>query len=351
MRLAGIAKMGYYPTPPKVAEQILSILDIRPGCCVLDPCCGEGAVLKQFKQSFKDTITYGVELDALRFEVASTVTDRALNCDSVNELKSERMSFDVLWENPPYDWDVVEDDTQRVEKTFYKAHKGLVSPNGLILFLIPFCVLKSCVNLLSRLRELRVFAFPKGEYEVFKQIVVMGKQYLHTDEDENYKSNHQLLQSIVKSVPAETAYEHLTTTEQAALKGEKLYLVERSGNPVIFRSKRIDPEEVYELVKASKLSQLLGELQTIDEIKTIIPIAPLTEGHLAMLLAAGMMDGEFVGSDGERYVVKGSVKAGTTETETMDAGGETSKILQRTNYNIVVKSINLTRGTMEIISA
>jgi SAM-dependent methyltransferase len=350
MRLEGQAKMGFYPTPPIVADQILNILDIRPECCVLDPCCGEGAVLADFKRRF-GVETFGVELDAIRFEKAEKVADHVLNCDSVNELKAEKMSYDVLWENPPYDWDVTEDDSQRLEKTFYKAHKGLVSPHGIIVFLIPFGVLQSCVNLLSRLRELRVFAFPEQEYKVFKQLVIIGRQYLHTDEDENYKTNQKYLKSIIRDIPAETAYEILETTEQAALKGEKLYKVERTGNRVTFRSKRIDPEEVYGLVQTSKLSGLLGELQTIQTINTITPISPLTDGHLAMLLASGMMDGEFIGSDGDRYVVKGSVKSGVSESEELSEDGKAAKITQRTNYTIVVKSINLTQGTMEIITA
>jgi hypothetical protein len=261
------------------------------------------------------------------------------------------MSFDILWENPPYDWDVVDDDSQRLEKTFYKSHKGLVSPYGIVILLIPFGVLESCINLLSRLGELRVFAFPEAEYRIFKQIVVIGRQYLTTDEDENYRTNQKLLKSIVRDIPAETAYMHLETTEQAALKGEKLYKVKRSGNRVTFRSRRIDPVEVFTFVQSSKLNRLIEELQTINSITTITPCSPLTDGHLAMLLASGMMDGEFIAADGDRYVVKGSVKSGCLETTECGESGETTRITQRTLYSIVVKSINLTKGEMEIITA
>jgi predicted RNA methylase len=244
MRLAGQEKMGFYPTPPIVAEQLLSILDVSSDCKVLDPCCGEGAVLSLFKDRF-GVETYGVELDAVRFKKAETCVDYILNCDSVNELKAEKLSFDILWENPPYDWDVVDgEDSQRLEKTFYKAHKGLVSPYGIVVLLIPFSVLESCVNLLSRLGELRVFAFPRQEYKVFRQVVIIGRQYLTTDEDENYRQNQKLLKTICK-LPAETAYMHLETTEQAALKGEKLSKVVRSVNRVTFRSRRIDVRLVH----------------------------------------------------------------------------------------------------------
>jgi 16S rRNA G966 N2-methylase RsmD len=353
MRLAGIEKMGYYPTPPQVAEQIFKILDIRPGCRVLDPCCGEGAVLKAFKRRYEGIITYGAELDANRFKIASAVTDNILNCDSTRELKVEPKTFDVLWENPPYDWDVVENDSQRVEKTFYKAHRGYISKEGILVFLIPFGVLESCINLLSVLRDVKVFAFPPQEYKVFRQIVVIGRQYgCTTQDDDNYKMNSKYLKSIVREVPADRAYEYLETTEHAAERGEILYTVEPTGNgaQALFKSKRIVPEEVYQLVRQSKLNEIMRELQSIDEINTISPISPLTDGHLAMLLAAGMMDGAFVGDDGDRYVVKGSVKCGVQETECFSEDGS-SRITQRTTYSIVVKSINLTRGTMEIISA
>ncbi len=46
-RLASQARMGYYPTPPAIAQAIARSL-VRPGAGLIraiDPCCGEGTAL------------------------------------------------------------------------------------------------------------------------------------------------------------------------------------------------------------------------------------------------------------------------------------------------------------------
>ena len=48
MRIAGRMKMGYYPTPERVVEQIRKCLSFpREPFTALDPCCGEGLALEQ----------------------------------------------------------------------------------------------------------------------------------------------------------------------------------------------------------------------------------------------------------------------------------------------------------------
>lgn len=67
MRLAGQAKMGYYPTPPELLPLLCKCLQ-RGGAGllrILDPCAGEGHALKALSEHL-DAITYGIELDRER---------------------------------------------------------------------------------------------------------------------------------------------------------------------------------------------------------------------------------------------------------------------------------------------
>ncbi|MCD4830951.1 MAG: DUF6094 domain-containing protein, partial [Anaerohalosphaeraceae bacterium] len=45
-RLASQEKMGYYPTPVNVVEDLKKIINIQPKAKLLDTCCGEGQALK-----------------------------------------------------------------------------------------------------------------------------------------------------------------------------------------------------------------------------------------------------------------------------------------------------------------
>ena len=80
MRLAGLIKGGYYPTPERVVELVADRIGERRGRSVpkdyrnpgririLDPCCGHGNAILQFANQISQRVpqivqTYGVELE------------------------------------------------------------------------------------------------------------------------------------------------------------------------------------------------------------------------------------------------------------------------------------------------
>lgn len=73
MRLAGQAKLGYYPTPAFTARTIGDRLDIPERGALLDPCCGEGSALKALAKGRGEL--YGIELDWTRPDEAKKVLD------------------------------------------------------------------------------------------------------------------------------------------------------------------------------------------------------------------------------------------------------------------------------------
>lgn len=75
MRLNGAKKMGFFPTPLNVVEQIKNLIKFPEGMAtILDPCCGDGVALSELAQD--NAITYGIELDQIRSKQAKEKLDR-----------------------------------------------------------------------------------------------------------------------------------------------------------------------------------------------------------------------------------------------------------------------------------
>jgi type I restriction-modification system DNA methylase subunit len=88
VRLAGQAKLGFYPTPLSQVALIAPWLEVEPGKPVrlLDPCAGEGEALEALAQILTGrgakVETWGVELSPARAEKAATRLDALSPCAS-----------------------------------------------------------------------------------------------------------------------------------------------------------------------------------------------------------------------------------------------------------------------------
>ena len=104
-RLASQAKLGYYPTPPGVAEDIKKAFAplSEPGTYrCLDTCCGDGEALTQLTDGLGNQDqgsiieTYGIELDKGRYEAAAKKLNHVLWGDALEEIsvssKADRKS-------------------------------------------------------------------------------------------------------------------------------------------------------------------------------------------------------------------------------------------------------------------
>ena len=185
MRLAAQAKGGFYPTPPRVVDLVAQLLYGARGRArsadtlrILDPCCGAGDALAQFADLLRDRSTVpvetcGVELHRDRTEQAAHVLDRALACD-LFATSIANNAFGVLYLNPPYDWD---QEDKRVEHAFLTHCTRYLTDGGLLLFIVPKQRLTvSARYLSSHYRDLRCWAFPSPEREVFDQVVLVGRR-------------------------------------------------------------------------------------------------------------------------------------------------------------------------------
>ena len=334
MRLAAQAKMGYYPTPSLVVSLISGIL-IRnsPGNIrVLDPCAGEGTALKEVSE-FLNCESYGIELDTYRGKIAKENLTQCLIAD-YEMTRISNHAFSVLYLNPPYDWTIKNDEvtaSERYERTFLRNTIRYLISGGVLVYLIPQSRLdKNISKILSyRFGDIRVFRFPDEEYKSFKQVVIFGvlkRDAEPNDEITSYLNNIGQGQAIIPSI------------ENANCE----YIVPPSPKVknFLFRTFKIDMEELELEIKKHglkrKIKPLVAPVSLSERIK---PIMPLRHGHLAQLLACGMMNGVvFDKDDRNPLLVKGITKK-IVETRVEHENGK-EKIIEKDKIVITINAIN-----------
>ncbi|MBW2000270.1 MAG: class I SAM-dependent methyltransferase [Deltaproteobacteria bacterium] len=334
-RLASQMKMGFYATPVKVVKGIKKMLSIRPQARLLDTCCGEGEALKIIAEGTQAE-TYGAELDRERFGKAKEVLDHVVWGDALHEFMCSRGAFGLLWLNPPYDSDegAFYQERERLEVKFLNRHWNYLQDGGVLIYIIPFFVLRKIGEFFrNRCKNLFILSFPREEYDAFKQVVIICVKGRPTKEE--VERNVAIFETVTKLYSWE-APEKLPTTETADL----VYDVPPAPeiDQLIFRSIRLDPAEALQRVQKSPVwNQLENLILPPVGVGKVKPLMPLREGHLAMLLASGMMNGEVVGEDGQKLVVKGSVKKVVDQTheQTEDA----DKYIETDRYEITVRAI------------
>ena len=117
MRLAGQAKGGFYPTPPRVSDMIAEGVRMPPparrkggtgeSLRILDPCCGKGDAARRLADGIRqwddrNIETYGIELHRARASEARQKMTRVLSVDLFQTQIANR-AFGMLFLNPPYD--------------------------------------------------------------------------------------------------------------------------------------------------------------------------------------------------------------------------------------------------------
>lgn len=338
-RIASQAKMGYYPTPPEIVKHVRNALSLQsPGAFrFLDTCCGEGEALNVLATGLSPEVeTFGVELDESRLKKSSQKLNNVVWGDALTELRVILKAFSLLWLNPPYDWD--SEGGGRLETRFLEAHLKYLAHGGWLVFVIPFQALKFAKETLAKLSNLQVYAFPQPQWFLFKQLVVMGQKHPTLR-----KAEQLSMLADIAFLADEDAWERLPKTSEM-LAGS----IEVSPSPegrITFSSERLEMEKAAELVERSPLWKDLQVLTDAKALHHISPLAPLRQGHQAMLLAGGFMNGE-VASNGRHLVIKGSVnKKSEVNTEVTD----THRVRTcKEKFQIVIRAIDL--DTKEIFA-
>ncbi|HWO28457.1 MAG TPA: DUF6094 domain-containing protein, partial [Candidatus Acidoferrum sp.] len=136
MRPAGRERMGFYPLPLAEADRIRNFLSFSDQhCSALDPCIGDGAAFTKIT-SRGNVSRYGIELDAFRAEQARPFVDemRQGNCFDV---QCPVESFSLIYLNPPYDFELAQQNSKRMEQLFLEHTLRWLKPGAPLVFVIP----------------------------------------------------------------------------------------------------------------------------------------------------------------------------------------------------------------------
>ncbi len=335
MRLAAQAKMGYYPTPEKVTPIIAKYLKRRRDGLIriLDPCAGEGTAI-EFMGDHLKAETYGIEIDTERGNRAKQILTRCLVTD-YQDTRISHNSFSLLYLNPPYDWaerDNEIEKSERYERTFLRNSVPYLRAKGILVYLIPQRRLDGHIaRMLSyRFEDIGIFRFPEEEYKAFRQLVIFGVLKKKPEKDDNCADYLKKCGQFKAVVP------------YLAQNPASVYEVPISSTRAhfLFRSKEIDPEELAKEIRKYGLFNQFKEMTTpLRMAEKIRPIMPLRHGHLAQILACGLMNGIVWGKNKTNpLLVKGVTKKEVRHS--VEIQGDVEKHIETDQIKIAIHVFN-----------
>ena len=327
-RIESQAKAGYYPTPENICQLLKAKITFDDGARLLDPCCGTGAALSNLAPA--GTTIYGIELSHERATEARLRLNKVLWGDALQEIRFTYQAFGLLFLNPPYDQEMnPTGKSQRMETLFLRHYLNALQPGGFLVFIIPYYVLadKGCAQALARNFKVQVLAFPEDEFQAFRQCIVFGRRKRIAAE--KAESTERWLNELGRMEPEAFCEESESLESVAPVTTHVPTAIKPLAN---FSTSRFDPAVGIPAVRKAGILQ--GALEELAPRKKnfIRPLSMLENGHLALVLAGGFMNGE-IEKNGKRLVVKGVVRKESPVVNTScDAEGEGGLITIRDRY-------------------
>src|SRR5260370_7473432 len=91
--------------------------------------------------------------------------------------RKERQSFSLIYLNPPYDFEIGEDKSQRMERLFLDHVYRWLKRGGVLILVIPRDYIRDCGQILAyQFRDVRVYRLTEPDSVKYKQLPVMEVQ-------------------------------------------------------------------------------------------------------------------------------------------------------------------------------
>ena len=358
MRIEALSKMGYYPTPASQLPLILSWLAKSAATGetrLLDPCCGKGEALAALAHSLGKAAAYGIELSYSRAEAAEQALDHVLAAGFENAVLTDA-TFSLALLNPPYDGETATGGGERLEARFLLSTTPLLCEGGVLVYIIPEGRVdeKIAKHLAGWYGSLRCFRFSEPDYQAFRQVIIFGQK----------KAYRPPAQEAIEAVQCwaqgqvVTGYEEKLIEVEADAPPEGLLLPPESGEarrrtrkvtvPVYapltaiptgngeysvppspaagprgqaFRFKQAPVSEEDYLHAADRAAAALERsrawLSLVPEIEaqTITPAITPKQGHISMLVTAGLLGSTLVTHNGRPLLLKGGTEKYTVRVD------------------------------------
>jgi len=312
MRPPALEKAGFYPTATSVVDLLKTyFLPAHEGSGrLLDPCAGEGIAASILAHAL-NCQSWGAELSPVRATLATEKVDRLFNapwssCHLTNE------SITLLFLNPPYSHDRL-GDQKRLELEFLKSTTPKLVRGGALVYIVPHALLHDldvASHLAGYYEQITVYRYPETE---FNQVIVLGskrqKFKLPSAEEVRQVQAWAEVEPPMLEAVTEPIYALIPASDKGA-----------SGQLVRFTRLDWQPEEIVDatqkrgVMTSNEWLDLINPSRALGEFKQ--PVMPLKKGHVAMLMASGMMGTlRLNDEDGKPMLVKGRVVKVTEKVE------------------------------------
>jgi hypothetical protein len=350
-RPPSVAKLGYYPCPESQVDMISSWLSNPNKSRLVDPCVGEAEALVQLKDNLGGHCeTWAIELSPERFQIAAPRVDICLPT-SFYLAKWWDRSVSLAWVNPPYDYSEYKDlagKKIRHERLFIQKCTPKLVPGGILVAVIPQAQLtdEALATILAGWYDrLRMFKFAGDDYNVFKQVFVIGVR------KEKYRN------------PRDSAIEGIQACGKVS-EARLMDICKRPAEvaPYVIPALTDEYEDVFSYTPMTNVARLHAVSQISPVRKNLeyhklhylrplgAPIAPAIQektGHIAMELSSGDVGVVPIDIDGQPALIKGTLVKETVQTveRNDDPDAETQKV---TATERLVTRISVTKSDGEI---
>ncbi|MGE3152100.1 MAG: DUF6094 domain-containing protein [Nitrospiraceae bacterium] len=313
MRTIARAKAGFYPTPDPVTRAISKLIQNpsrHPGR-LCDPCCGLGQPASTLAQSL-GLLSFGIELERSRFQASKLLLTDTLRSDAF-ATTIQKQSMSLVFLNPPYD-DAGK--RQRSEPAWLRLLSPALQSGGVLVFILPEPRVTKEIRryLATHFRQVAFFRFPHPEYLSFRQVVIFGMKTASPLQDRRR----------IDALAAEVI-------DYQSLEGDltPLYAIPPQvvAGPIEFRSHWVSPED--QLAEASAYG-IWQDPRIHDGLHfpvtgPCIPLMPLRKGHLARMIAAGMLNNQTIATGPTCWIIKGFTDKTTRQLPPEQEEYETQK--------------------------
>lgn len=282
MRQVARQQLGFYPIPVPVIDLIATRLTADPGAVLLDPCAGRGDAVARlaFKLGVPAANVCAGELDHRRSMLIRQVLPEALVAPETDFLDARINGVpSLVYCNPPFDSEF--GGGGRVEHRFLQRALGCMDTGGVLVFVGP-----------ERLRREREFMGVLNAW--CDPLVVAPFPEVHRKFTEcvwiGTKARYSRMRVGCRMV---NDISHITTVN-----------VSRGVMPTVYQSTSYSDRQLVDAVtKSPAMDAMLGIVKTSTELR---PPLKLGKGHLALMLAAGHLNGLVCKPGKPPHVVRGT---------------------------------------------
>jgi hypothetical protein len=271
-------------------------------------------VLAQLRGLLGHGVTFGIELDVGRSALAEGVLDHVLGGSYEHALLSRGAEgAELLWLNPPYSTDTKAG--RRLELTFLRETGDWLRPGGVLVYIVRQTHLSGHVarRLSTWFSDLSIYRFPGREYDAYQQVVVLGVKRESAVEDDA---------ACLRILTA--AKTRLPDLPERPDRSPYPIPTRPPDLPWRFRSRQVSADEIQAeaLTHGVWRSRWWAERHVAGELADERPLLPLRAGHLALYLAAGLLNNVELTRPGERLLIKGHTHKAEIDVTTPEEKGE-----------------------------